>query len=100
MLAGVATRGHVDVAVPLGAEIEAKATGRSSVSRRFKRATESALAELMARDPSGMDVAVIMDRRAGDRRPRAVCNISISGVSTLRRRTHLCGCDPVMDGRH
>ena len=28
---------------------QAKATGRSSVSRRFKRATEAALAELMAR---------------------------------------------------
>lgn len=62
MLAGVATRRHVDVAEPLGAEIEAKAkaTGRSSVSRRFKRATEAALAELMARDLSGLDVAVIM----------------------------------------
>ena len=38
MLAGVATRRHVDVAEPLGAEIEAKAkaTGRSSVSRRFR----------------------------------------------------------------
>ena len=41
-------------------EAEAKATGRSSVSRRFKRATEAALAELMARDLSGLDVAVIM----------------------------------------
>jgi transposase-like protein len=62
MLAGVTTRRHVDVAEPLGAEIEtkAKATGRSSVSRRFKRATEAALAELMARDLSGLDVAVIM----------------------------------------
>jgi putative transposase len=62
MLAGVATRRHVDVAEPLGAEIEAKAkaTGRSSVSRRFKRATEAALAELIARDLSGLDVAVIM----------------------------------------
>ncbi len=62
MLAGVATRRHVDVAEPLGAEVEtkAKATGRSSVSRRFKRATEAALAELMARDLSGLDVAVIM----------------------------------------
>ena len=62
MLAGVATRRHVDVAEPLSAEIEAKAkaTGRSSVSRRFKRATEAALAELMARDLSGLDVAVIM----------------------------------------
>jgi putative transposase len=62
VLAGVATRRHVDVAEPLGAEIEAKAkaTGRSSVSRRFKRATEAAMAELMARDLSGLDVAVIM----------------------------------------
>jgi len=62
MLAGVATRRHVDVAEPLSAEVEsaAKATGRSSVSRRFKRATEAALAELMARDLSGLDVAVIM----------------------------------------
>lgn len=62
MLAGVATRRHVDVAEPLGAEVEgkAKATGRSSVSRRFKAATEAALAELMARDLSGLDVVVIM----------------------------------------
>jgi transposase-like protein len=62
MLAGVATGRHVDVAEPLGAEVEAKAkaTGRSSVSRRFKQATEAALAELMARDLSGLDVAVIM----------------------------------------
>jgi putative transposase len=62
MLAGVATRRHVDVAEPLSAEMEAKAkaTGRSSVSRRFKRATEAALAELMARDLCGLDVAVIM----------------------------------------
>lgn len=62
MLAGVATRRHVDVAEPLSAQVEtaAKATGRSSVSRRFKRATEAALAELMARDLSGLDVAVIM----------------------------------------
>ena len=62
MLAGVATRRHVDVAEPLSAEVGtvAKATGRSSVSRRFKRATEAALAELMARDLSDLEVAVIM----------------------------------------
>ena len=62
MLAGVATRRHVDVAEPLSADVEAeaKATGRSSVSRRFKAATEAALAELMARDLSDLDVAVIM----------------------------------------
>ena len=62
VLAGVATRRHADVAEPLGAEIDeqAKGTGRSSVSRRWKRATEAALAEVMARDLSGLDVAVVM----------------------------------------
>jgi transposase-like protein len=62
MLAGVATRRHADVAEPVGAELEAKSrgTGRSSVSRRWKRVTERALAELMARDLSGLEVAVVM----------------------------------------
>jgi putative transposase len=62
VLAGVATRRHGDVSEPLGPDIEdqAKGTGRSSVSRRWKRATEAALAELMARDLSGLEVAVVM----------------------------------------
>ena len=62
VLAGVATRRHADVSEPLGAEIDeqAKGTGRSSVSRRWKQATEAALAELMARDLSGLEVAVVM----------------------------------------
>jgi putative transposase len=62
MLAGVATRRHADVAEPLGPELEARAraTGRSAVSRRFRRATERALAELMARDLSDLKVAVVM----------------------------------------
>jgi len=62
MLAGVATRRHADVAEPLGADLDerATATGRSSVSRRWKRATEAAMAELMARDLSGLDEAVVM----------------------------------------
>jgi transposase-like protein len=62
MLAGIATRRHAQVGEPLGERIEAKAkvTGRSSVSRRWKRATETALAEMMARDLSGMEVAVVM----------------------------------------
>jgi putative transposase len=62
MLAGVPTRRHVDVAEPLGAGVEARstATSRSAVSRRFKRATEKALGELMARDLSDLDVAVVM----------------------------------------
>jgi len=62
MLAGVPTRRHVDIAEPLGAGLEARAraTSRSAVSRRFKKATEKALGELMARDLTDLDVAVIM----------------------------------------
>jgi putative transposase len=62
MLAGVATRRYADVEAPLGAELEARAkgAGRSSVSRRWKRATEQALGELMARDLAALDVAVVM----------------------------------------
>lgn len=62
MLAGVATRRHADVSEPLGEGIEARsgATSRSAVSRRFVRATRHALDELMARDLSGLDAAVLM----------------------------------------
>lgn len=62
MLAGVATRRHILVNEPVGAELEAKArsTSKSTISRRFKAATETALAELLARDLSGLEVAVLM----------------------------------------
>src|SRR6478736_1993496 len=59
MLAGVATRRHVDVSEPVGA-VPAKATSHSAVSRRFKAATEKALTELLARDLSGLETAVLM----------------------------------------
>jgi transposase-like protein len=62
MLAGVATRRHAAVAEPIGATLEdvAKGDSRSAVSRRFKAATETALAELLARDLTELDVAVLM----------------------------------------
>jgi hypothetical protein len=41
MLAGVATRRHVDVTEPVG--VDGKARSKSAVSRRFKAATERAL---------------------------------------------------------
>ena len=52
----------ITVAEPLGAELEARARGtsRSAVSRRFIRATRHALEELMARDLSDLDAAVLM----------------------------------------
>ena len=59
MLAGVATRRHVDVSEPVGA-VTGTATSRSAVSRRFKAATEAALSELLARDLSGLETAVLM----------------------------------------
>ena len=62
MLAGVATRRHQDVAEPVGKELEArsKSMSKSAVSRRFVAATTKAMSELMARDLSGLDVAVLM----------------------------------------
>lgn len=62
MLAGVATRRHQDVAEPVGEQVEARAgaSSRSAVSRRFVRATRRALGELLARDLSDLDVAVVM----------------------------------------
>jgi putative transposase len=62
MLAGVATRRHVLVADPVGEALEsgAKATSKSAVSRRFVKATEVKLAELLSRDLSQIDVAVVM----------------------------------------
>ena len=59
MLAGVATRRHADVSEPVGS-IDAKALSKSAVSRRFKAATETAMTELLARDLSTLDTAVLM----------------------------------------
>ncbi len=59
MLAGVATRRHVDVAEPVG-PVDAKGLSKSAVSRRFTAATEAAMTELLARDLSGLDTAVLM----------------------------------------
>jgi len=62
MLAGVATRRHALVAEPIGETLErvARSGSKSAVSRRFKAATEAKLAELLARDLSGLDVAAMM----------------------------------------
>jgi transposase-like protein len=62
MLAGVATRRHQDVAEPIGEEVERRAKGlsKSAISRRFVKATETAMAELMARSLADLDVTVVM----------------------------------------
>jgi transposase-like protein len=59
MLAGVATRRHEQVAEPVG-PLEGRSMSKSAVSRRFGAATEAALSELLARDLSGLETAVLM----------------------------------------
>jgi putative transposase len=62
MLAGLATRRHVRAAEPVGEQVAeaARSTSKSAISRRFVKETETALAELMARDLTGEDVKVLM----------------------------------------
>jgi transposase-like protein len=62
MLAGLATRRHTRVAEPVSEQVDgtARSTSRSAVSRRFVRQTETALAELMTRDLSELDIKVLM----------------------------------------
>ncbi len=52
MLAGVATRRHVDVSELVG--VDGAATSKPAVSRRFKAATEAAMGELLACDLSAL----------------------------------------------
>jgi putative transposase len=58
MLAGLSTRRYPVGLEPVGAHAEhtATATSRSAVSRRFVAATETALAQLLAADLSGLDL--------------------------------------------
>ena len=58
MLAGVATRRHVEVAEPVGQA--GTAVSKSAVSRRFVAATTAAVAELLEADLSGLETAVLM----------------------------------------
>jgi transposase-like protein len=62
MLAGLATRRHPAAAEPVGSAVveQATAASRSAVSRRFIAQTRTALADLLARDLTGLDVTVLM----------------------------------------
>jgi transposase-like protein len=59
MLAGVATRRHVEVAEPVGTVV-GTAVSKSAVSRRFVAATQAAVAELLGSDLSQLETAVLM----------------------------------------
>jgi len=58
MLAGLSTRRYRAGEAPMG-EVELKGTSRSSISRRFRRATEARLAEIFGRDLSGIHLLAI-----------------------------------------
>lgn len=62
MLAGLSTRRYPVGLEPVGERIteKASATSKSAVSRRFVAMTETALAELLLRDLSGLDLVALM----------------------------------------
>src|SRR6476646_151487 len=61
MLAGLSTRRYPVGLEPVGQVAEkCSATSKSAVSRRFVAMTESALAELLSRDLSGLDLVALM----------------------------------------
>jgi len=62
MLAGLSARGYRTGLEPVGQKVEraARATSKSAVSRRFVAATETALAELLDADLSGLDLVALM----------------------------------------
>ena len=62
MLAGLSTRRYPAGLEPVGKRVEESAgsTSKSAVSRRFVAATETALAELLAADLSGLDLVALM----------------------------------------
>jgi putative transposase len=62
MLAGLSTRHYPVGLEPVGEHVEqtSSSTSKSAVSRKFVRATETALAELLAADLSGLDLVAVM----------------------------------------
>src|SRR5689334_14566472 len=62
MLAGLSTRSYPAGLEPVGARAAqtATSTSKSAVSRRFVAATETALAQLLAADLSGLDLVALM----------------------------------------
>jgi transposase-like protein len=62
MMAKLSTRRYAAGLEPVGAQVEAtgRSTSKSAISRRFVAATESALADMLAADLSGLDVVALM----------------------------------------
>jgi len=84
MLAKLSCRRYQVGLEPVGAEVSARAwsTSKSAVSRRFVKATETALGELLARDLSGLDLVGLMvdGVHFGDHLCVVALGIGIDGV--------------------
>jgi hypothetical protein len=84
MLAKLSCRRYKIGLEPVGAEVSARArsTSKSAVSRRFVKATETALSDLLGRDLSGLDlVALMVDGvHFGDHLCVVALGIGIDGV--------------------
>ena len=84
MLAKLSTRRYGVVLEPMGETVAAKSrsVSKSAVSRRFVAATESALAELMSADLSGLDLVALMIDGAnfGDHLCVVALGIAIDGT--------------------
>ena len=86
LLAGVSTRNYDKTLEPVG-ELNASATSRSAVSRRFVARTAKALDELMARDLSELRVCALFADGIEESEHMMVCAI---GLDTEGRK-HLLG---------
>jgi putative transposase len=67
MLAGLSTRAYPAGLEPVGRRVEqaGRSTSKSAISRRFVAATQTALADLLAVDLSGLDLVALMIDGAG-----------------------------------
>jgi putative transposase len=86
LLAGVSTRNYDKTLEPVG-ELNASATSRSAVSRRFVARTAKALDELMARDLSELRICALFADGIEESEHMMVCAI---GLDTEGRK-HLLG---------
>jgi putative transposase len=86
LLAGVSTRNYDKALEPVGA-LDASATSRSAVSRRFVARTAKALEELMARDLSELRICALFADGICESEHMMVCAI---GIDTQGRK-HLLG---------
>ncbi len=87
LLAGVSTRNYETTLEPVGDDLSASSTSRSAASRRFVARTAKALAELMAKDLSGLSICALFADGIEEGDHLMVCAI---GVDTEGRK-HLLG---------